>query len=152
MVTPHRASRTIRPARAIVLVDAMVAAVLLAVALTALLQLTDGALSAAAEGRRLRDAAMLLDEQLQLVLMRGADDYAARFDTEGLCDPPFEQYRYRIDVTPGQAGQPHRVRATIRWSQQGRLRSVSVETLIAPRRGEDVDPERRPAVPVERLP
>lgn len=134
------------------MVDAIAGAVILGVALAALLGVVGRAIDQQARGEELRVAAMLLDEQLNLVLMRGADSYETRFDTEGACDPPFEGYTYRIEILGGEAGFPYLVRATVSWDRNGRTRSESVETLIAPRLGDDPDPERTPDEGVTREP
>jgi hypothetical protein len=93
---------------------------------------------------------MLLDEQLNLVMARGPDDYAGRFDAEGVCDEPFQAYRYRLELRGGGGGEPYTVTATISWQAGGRERSESAQTLIAPRLGEEPDPDRRPGQTVER--
>ena len=141
-------SRTSR--RAIVLVDAVVGAVLLGMALAVIVGLGGRALAAQRRGEELHIAAMLLDEQLNLVLMHGPDDYAARFDTEGVCDAPFADYTYRLDISGGQSGDPYHVRATVSWLSAGRLKSESVETYLAPRLGDEPNPIRRPMDPVDR--
>lgn len=141
----NRASR-----RAVVLIDAVVGAVLLGMALAVIVGLGGRALAAQRRGEELHIAAMLLDEQLNLVLMHGADDYAARFDTEGACDAPFDEYSYRLEISGGQSGDPYHVRATISWFSGDRPKSESAETYVAPRLGDDPDPERRPLDPVDR--
>jgi len=130
--------------RAIALVDVLVASVLLGVALTAIVSLAGRAAGALAQGERLRTAAMLIDEQLNLVLARGPDDYDRRFPTEGPCDPPFHDYSYEIEIDSAPVGDPYPVAVTISWTDSGRGRSETVETLIAPRLGDDPEPERRP--------
>ncbi|MFM9996099.1 MAG: hypothetical protein ACKVU4_09895 [Phycisphaerales bacterium] len=141
-------SRTNR--RGVVLVDAIVGSLLLGVVLAVILGLAGRSLTAQMRGEELRTAAMLLDEQLNLVLMRGPDEYASRFDSEGPCDAPFNRYSYRLDITDGQSGAPYRVRATVSWVSGGRTRAESVETCMAPRLGDDPDPERRPEEAVDR--
>ncbi len=136
--------------RGVLLIDVIVATVLLGVALTVLIGLTAGASRAQASGERLQIASMLADEQLQLVLARGPDNYAGRFDTEGPCDPPFADYRYELEISGGNSGTPHNVLATILWREGARERSISVETLIAARLGDEPNPERKPKNPVDR--
>lgn len=137
--------------RAFALVDAIVAAVLLGVSLAVIIGLSGQSVSAQARGRDLRTAAMLADEQLNLVLARGPDDYARRFPTEGPCDPPFDRFRYRLDFLSGSASDAYLVRATISWYTGVTPESLVIETLIAPRRGDDPDPDRAPDSPPERL-
>jgi Tfp pilus assembly protein PilV len=143
----------VRPAsgRGFALVDAIVAAVLLGAALAVTIGLSGQAISSQARGRDLRIAAMLADEQLNLVLARGPDDYASRFPVEGPCDPPLERFRYRLDFVSGSSADAYLVRATISWYSGLTPDSLTVETLIAPRRGDDPDPDRRPEAPPERL-
>lgn len=139
-----------RARRASVLIDVIVATVVMGVALAVLISMVGRAINSQGQGERLQIAAMLLDEQLNLVLARGPDDYEGGYDVEGACDPPFQAYRYRLDFSGGTGGEPYRVVATVSWAEGGRMRSESVETRIAPRLGDEPDPERRPASPVER--
>ena len=108
------------------------------------------ALAAQRRGEELQIVAMLLDEQLNLVLMRGPDEYAARFDTEGACDAPYGDYSYRIEIGEGESGNPYHVRATVSWLSAGRLQVESAETYMSPRLGDDPDPIRQPKDPVDR--
>jgi Tfp pilus assembly protein PilV len=137
----------------VVLVDILVAAVVMGVALAVLVGMAGRAMSSQLQGERLGIAAMLADEQLNLVLVRGPDNYASRFPLEGACDEPFKEYRYRLAFT-GQAGggDPYDVSATIVWNESGREKSVVVETSMSPRIAEEPDPDRKPPKRVERTP
>jgi hypothetical protein len=142
-----------QPARSgVALLDAIIAAVILGVALAAIIGLGSQALSTQATGEQLRIASMLADEQLNLVLARGPDNYAQRYTAAGACDAPYTDYSYELDFADGVGGNPYRVRATIRWGTGSAARSVVIETLVAPRTGDDPDPDRRPTQPVERVP
>lgn len=153
--------------RGIALVDAVVAIVLLGVAISGVVALVGRALAAQREGEQVHTAALLADEQLNLVLARGPDDYARAFPTQGPCERPFDAYSYALEITSAAAaggaaggggaggsaaggGGAYRVRVTIRWDDAGRSRAVVVETLLAPRTGPDPDPDRRPATAPER--
>jgi Tfp pilus assembly protein PilV len=136
--------------RGIVLVDVIVATILLGVSLTALIGMTGRALSAQRSGEQIQTAAMLLDEQLNLVLARGPDNYASRFETEGVCEEPYEAFKYNLAFSGGDGGDPYRVVATVTWMDRNKLQSVSAETMIAPRLGDDPDPDRRPDQPAVR--
>jgi Tfp pilus assembly protein PilV len=136
--------------RGVVLVDIIVAVVILGVSLTALVSMTGRALSSQRAGEQLETAAMLLDEQLNLVLARGPDNYATRFETEGVCEPPFEAYRYKLEFSGGEGGDAYRVLATVTWMNGRNPQSASVETMMAPRLGDDPDPDRRPDQPAIR--
>ena len=62
-----------------------------------------------------------------------------------------EAFKYKVDISGGEAGTAYVVTATVTWLSNGRMQTESVETRIAPRRGEDSDPDRRPADAVDRL-
>lgn len=135
--------------RGFLLADGLVAAVLLGVSLAMMIGLVSRAARTQREGQRLEVVAMLLDEQLNLVLARGADDYESRFGLSGACEAPFEEYRYALAIS-GQGSDAYVVRATIFWNSGREERSESVETRIAPRLGDEPDPERRPSSAVVR--
>lgn len=127
-----------------VLADALIATVVLAGSLAVVLSLAGRALSAQRQGERLQTVAMLLDEQLNLVLMRGPDGYASGYPMNGQCDVPFEDYSFVLAIDGGTGGTAYEVSATISWVESGRARSETVSTLIAPRLGDEPDPERMP--------
>lgn len=137
--------------RGVLLVDVIVGTVIIGVSLAALIGVLGRAISSQSDGEKMQTAASLIDEQLNLVLMRGADNYAGRYPTEGECDPPFQDFRYQVDVGGGSTGTPYQVRATVFWNSGGRERSASASTLIAPRLGTEPDPIRTPDQPVERI-
>lgn len=140
----------VNPRRGIALVDIIIASVLLGVALATILGMTGRAISAQAEGEKFQAAAMLADEQLALVLARGPDNYGASFPTTGVCEEPFTDYRFNVEISGGEAGEAYAVAATILWTARGREQSIVVETLIAPRVGDEPDPDRRPQEPLIR--
>jgi len=137
--------------RGMMLADVLVAVVLLGVALAALMGLSGRAMLAQRTGQDYLTAAMLLDEQLSLVLARGADKYESRFPVEGSCDAPFEAFKFKIDISGGDGGAAFNVIATVTWYGAGRMQSESVETRIAARLGDEPDPDRKPEESVDRL-
>ena len=137
--------------RGAMLVDAIVAAVILGFAATALIGLAGRAINAQREGEDLATAAMLLDEKLNLVLMNGVEGLGTSGAVDGVCEAPFQRFRYRVEVSgDGTGGEPFTVRATVYWDVGGRVKSAAVETRVAPRQGDDPDPDRRPAETVVR--
>lgn len=153
MVNASLQSRPVRRGdrrRGLALVDIVVAVVLLGIIVVTLLNLLSRAVTAQTMGEQMQTAAMLLDEQLNLVLARGPDNYAARFAAEGVCEAPFEDYRYRLTFEGGSGGECYTVRASVFWISRGVERTETIETLIAPRLGEDPDPIRQPDQQVER--
>ena len=138
------------------LIDCIVATVLLGIALAVMIGLASNALSSQTTGEKLATAATLADEQLQLVLARGPDDYTHRFPVQGQCDAPFNDYSYKLVFAGGGAvGEPYTVGCTISWSMSGQPKSMTIDTLMAPRIGaEDVEPDpiRSPQTAITRTP
>ncbi len=165
---PTRCGRGDGRGRGFALVDVMVGAILVGISLAVIIGLTGRALASQKRGEELVTAANLADAALHLVLARGPDDYAKRFPVEGPCDPPFADYRYRLEFSTfgvsgssgsaGSGGSPYRVRVTINWTGSGGAapQSVVVETLMATRMGGDdsvggePDPKRTPEQAVNR--
>lgn len=136
--------RVHRSSGGFVLIDAIVASIVLGLALVVVIGLTAESLSSQARGEQLATAARLADEQLNLVLAVGPEAYPSVFDADGRCEPPFENYTYSTRIESAPLGEAMPVTVTIRWTAGGRERLLSVETRVAPRLGEDPDPERRP--------
>lgn len=140
--------------RGFALVDVIVATVLLGVSLAVTISLAGRAVSSQRVGEELATAALLADEQLHMVLARGPDDYARRYSVQGTCEAPFEAYRYSLAFSGGTStGDPYKVAASITWSSSGSPRSLTIDTLIAPRTGgddADPDPVRTPSSPILR--
>ncbi|MCA9309953.1 MAG: prepilin-type N-terminal cleavage/methylation domain-containing protein [Phycisphaerales bacterium] len=132
------------------LIEAIVGSVILALALVSILGLTGQALASQRRGEQLRDAAMLIDEQLNLVLAVGPEDFRRVFDAKGRCPEPFEDYSYEVKITSRGDGNPYQVIATVSWESGGRNQELSVETLVAARLGDDPDPDRLPPTTVTR--
>ncbi|MBX3403689.1 MAG: hypothetical protein KF699_09805 [Phycisphaeraceae bacterium] len=139
--------------RGFALADVIVGAVILGAALAVIVGLAGQAVTAQGKGRDLSLAAMLADEQLNLVLARGPDDYAKRYETQGTCDAPFEGFGYRLEFSGGIGAEPYTVAATILWSRAWGTQQLTIRTLVASRTGTgdtDPDPDRRPDAPVQR--
>lgn len=139
------------------LADVIVATVILGAALAVLIGLAGRAVSSQALGQELSNAAHLADEQLQLVLARGPDDYVRRFPVQGTCEAPFESYKYALTFAGGTSvGDPYKVSATITWNSGGgggAGRALTIDTLMAPRTGNpggEVDPLRTPPTTIDR--
>ena len=153
MVCSRRSTGERHAERGAALVDSIIGAILLGIALAAALGLVGRAISSQDGGHRLATAAALADEQLALVLARGPDDYAKQFPIEGACEAPFQEYQFKVELSGGSDREPYLVRVTISYLAGSRPQSVVVETLMASRSsgGVEPDPERAPQEPVERL-
>ena len=139
-----------RSRSAFILVDVIVAGVLLGIGLATVIGLTGSAIASQRQGEELQIAAMLADEQLNLVLAVGPEEFSSAFAARGACAEPFTKYSYAVTISPRGGSEPYVVEAEISWASGGRDRSLTIETLIAPRRGSDPDPERKPDETLER--
>lgn len=137
--------------RGFALIDTIVAAVIMGAALAVIVSLGGQALASQRLGEQIQTASMLADEQLNLVLSRGADNYTSSFPVSGSCDAPFEAFRYQLEITGGSDSNPFTVKATITWEGATGPRDVTVETRIAPRPNADTSGlDRIPVEPVQR--
>ncbi len=136
--------------RGFALVDGIVAGVLLGSALAVIIGLAGRALSSQRLGAELHKAAMLADERLHLVLAMGPERYESVFDMRGVCEAPFGDFRYEVDLDAGEGGVPYTVEVVIyRGRDNGVL--ARVQTLMSAARGEDPYPERQPEKVIERV-
>lgn len=136
--------------RGFALLDALVGGVLLGLAMVVVIGLTGAAISSQARGERYEIAANLADERLNMVLSVGPESYPGIYKMKGTCDEPFEDYDYEVEISPRPEGDPFFVKTTISWRAAAGTQRISVETLIAPRLGDDPDPDRRPQETVDR--
>ena len=150
MHTRHHATASRRP-RGFALVDVIIAAVLLGVSLAVMLGIVGRAITAQGDAQRLATAAMLADEQLNLVLAFGPDEYLRRFSASGACEEPFADFSYELTLTGGTDSTTFTAAATIHWISGARPQRLTIQTLIAPRPGDMPDPDRRPQSPPIRL-
>ncbi|MFT3686336.1 MAG: hypothetical protein QM783_15685 [Phycisphaerales bacterium] len=149
MVTPS-VTRLPTVRRAVALVDAIVAVIILGVSLAVILSLTGNAISSQQRGAELQTAAMLADEQLNLVLTHGPDDYAKTYPIDGDCEEPFQPYHFKLTIEGQGDSAPYKVACVISWDHAGKTESVRVDTLIASRTATN-QTDRQPTEPVERL-
>jgi type II secretory pathway pseudopilin PulG len=133
-----------RRARCFVLIDALVATVVLGVALAGVMGLGAAAVRSQRSGEAMQIAAMIADERLELVVALGPEGYRAEEDLRGRGSEPWDEYEWFVDIEPGGGRDPFFVSVTVVWEHLGRARSASVETLVAPRLGDEPDPDRRP--------
>ena len=136
--------------RGVILIDAIVGSVLLAIALSVVLGLAARALRSQAQGDRLTEVAMMIDEQVKIIMKRGVENYSRRSDARVTCDEPFEAYRFELEFSGGTGGDPYEVTATVLWDTPAGERSASIQTSMAPRLGDEPDPIRTPIEPVSR--
>lgn len=137
-------------ARGVALIEALIAAIILGIALTVLLGLAGQAIRTQSQGEALQTATQLADEQLNLVLARGPDDYGKRFPVKGPCDPPFEQFNFELTFGVATESVPYTVTCVITWPVTGGTQKVTISTAMAVRAGPEPDPDRTPQTTIDR--
>lgn len=130
--------------------DVLVAGVVLGIALVTLVGLVGRSLSSQARSERLHTAAMLADATLNMILVEGVENYQRYRAPEASCEPPFEDFTYRVDFTTPAPGEAYGVIVTIAWKEGWRESSVIIETRIAPRLGNESPIDRMLEYPVIR--
>ncbi|TVQ80595.1 MAG: hypothetical protein EA380_03140 [Phycisphaeraceae bacterium] len=136
--------------RGFALVDGIVAGVLLGTGLAVIIGLAGRALASQRLGAELHKAAMLADEQLNLVLAMGPERFGSAFDARGRYEAPFADFSYEVTVRPGEGSRPYIVEAIIRRQRDNGV-LARVQTLISQPAGEDPDPDRKPQQTIERV-
>lgn len=137
--------------RGFLLVDVIVGTVLLGIALGAILTVSTRALSTQREATDLRQAGMVADEVMSTIHAYGTEEYTQVIRPRGRASEPFERFEYEVDVDTGRSGEADEVNIRVRWqSGTGRPRSFELSALIAPRLGDEPDPNRQPPEPIDR--
>ena len=142
MVTNRRELR-----RGFTLIEVIIAGVILALGAASLLSLTSRALQMQRRGEQKIIAASLLDELLSTVLVEGPQDFLRMNSMRGPCDAPFSKWEYKLEIDSAVGTDPFKVMAIV-YSPSGDAFECS--TLIAPRLGEEPNPERIPFEPIDR--
>lgn len=133
--------------RGFTLVEVIISGIILVIAAGSLLSLTSQSLNMHRKGEEKVVAASLLDELLGKVLTEGAQDFENMHPSRGPCEEPFSNWEYEVDIDNAVGTDPYRVTARV-VSPNGR--TFECATLIAPRLGEEPNPVRAPAEPVDR--
>ena len=129
------------------LIEVLIAGLILAIGMTTLLTLTSRAIGLQRRGEQKIVAAALLDELLGSVLTEGPQDFIQIHSTSGPCDPPFEDWKYTVDIENAVGSDPYKVLAKVTAPDE---RTYECATLIAPKLGETPDPDRIPPEPIDR--
>lgn len=149
-VIPRSSARP-RPARraGFALMDAIIAGILLSIGMVAVLSVAGQALALARRGEIDVRAAAAIDELLGKVLTEGPRDFPELHPTSGAFeeDSPYTDFEYAIRIDQGGAGVPAEVEVML-THESGRV--YTVVTRIAEKRGEEPDPIRYPAEPIDR--
>jgi hypothetical protein len=129
--------------------DAVIAGVLLAIGMVTVLSVGGQAMTMQRRGEIDVRGASALDDLLSGVLTEGPEAYEKLYPLSGAFDAgsPYQDFQFIIEIERGGAGVPARVLARV-IHEGGR--EYSVETSIAEKRGEETDPVRTPAEPIDR--
>ncbi len=131
--------------RGFLLVDVIVGTVLLGIALGGILAVSVRALSMQREAADLRQAGMVADEVMSTIHAYGTEEYTQVLRPRGRAGEPFERFEYEVDVDNGRSGEANEVNIRVWWqSATGHPRSFVLDALIAPRLGDQPDPNRQP--------
>ena len=86
-----------------------------------------------------------------MVIAEGPRRYSMRQPAEGRFDAPFEDYDYTLTIRSRGDWVPYEVTATVLWMDRVGPMQVTVQTLAAPRQGEEDDwANWRPDEPLDR--
>lgn len=138
------------PRRGMALIDVIVGGMMLGIGLSVLLTLTTRSLARQTSGEKRMVATWLADELLSMVVVEGPDEYALRQDAAGEFTAPFTEFSFAVDIDELGRELPYEVTATVWWGD-AENESVTVQTLVARRRGEPEEPRaREPLEPLDR--
>ncbi len=137
--------------RGVALIDVLVAALILAVGMTVTMSLASQALVSQRSSEHRITASWLADGLLGMVLAQGPRRFSMREQAEGQFEPPFEAYGFQVEIRAQDDWSPYVVRATVTWNDRNGPNETWVETLVAPRQGDEDDWSNwRPDEPVDR--
>jgi hypothetical protein len=141
-----------RPRRhGVILLDVILAAIVLALGLTIIVSLSTQSLARQIEGEHRMTASWLADELLSLILVEGPVEYSNAHPDSGRFDAPFEAYSWEVDIQHVGDWEPYIVDATIQWDARSGPASLTVNTRIAMRQGEEEEElPREPLEPLDR--
>ncbi|MCH2137716.1 MAG: hypothetical protein MK074_01530 [Phycisphaerales bacterium] len=137
--------------RGIALMDVLVAALILAIGMSVTMSLASQSLTGQSTSEKRITAAWLADGLLSMVLAEGPRRYSMRQPAEGMFEAPFEAYDFLVEIRAQGDWSPYVVTATVGWQDRTGRKTVHVETLVAPRQGEEDDwTNWRPDEPLDR--
>tara|TARA_B100001750_G_C15414313_1_gene549455 strand:- start:205 stop:669 length:465 start_codon:yes stop_codon:yes gene_type:complete len=137
--------------KGIALIDVIIGSAMLAVGLGVVISMSSRSLARQSYADKQITASWLIDELFAMILVVGPEEYAKTYPIEGRFEPPFNAYSYNLEFEDESEYIPIIVNASVSWNSAGSERSLSMETMIARRHGEEEGPvERIPAEPVDR--
>jgi len=144
--------RYLKRRRGVALLDVVIAALMLGIGLAVTLSTASQALRAEVTGERRLTASWLADEALAWVVAVGPSKYLLSEPMEGHFPEPFEDFEWALELTRPSEWRAWHARATVIWQDRSGPMTVSIETRIAQRQGEDEDDplDWKPLEPLDR--
>lgn len=139
---------TTKQHRGLALIDVIIGSSMLAIGLAVIISMSSRSLIRQGDAERQITASWLADELLTMALVIGPDEYAKTNPKNGRFDPPFNNFRYEIELEDASLYLPVKALASVYWEVSGTEHFVEIETLLARRHGDTVD--RLPVEPVDR--
>jgi hypothetical protein len=137
--------------RGVILLDVLVSSLILAIGLAVIMSLASQSLIGQGISERRITASWLADGLLGMVLAEGPRRYALRQPAQGRFEAPFEDYDFEINIRSRGDWVPYKVTATVSWMDRGGPMHIEVQTLTAPRQGEEDNWDNwRPDEPLDR--
>jgi len=137
--------------RGVILLDVLVSALILAIGLAVIMSLASQSLIGQGVSERRITASWLADGLLGMVIAQGPHRHSMRQPAEGQFEPPFEDYDYELNIRNRGDWVPYEVTATVSWMDRGGVMKIKVQTLAAPRQGEEDDWSNwKPEEPLDR--
>ncbi len=150
-LTPSQLRSTRRPSRrrGIALLDAIIGGLILAMGVGTVMSVTGRAVRQQARGEKRVVAVWLADELLNMVMVEGPIQFPRVQDNTGSFEMPFDEYSFDVHIEDRGRGAPFRVTASVWWGPRTD-QTISLQTLIAERQGDEPDEPREPEEEVDR--
>lgn len=137
--------------RGMALLDVLVAAMVLAIGMTITMSLASQSLLNQRASEHRITASWLADGLLSMVLAEGPRRFSMRQQPEGRFEAPFDDFTWLVEIRSLGDWVPYSVQATIAWQDGANSMSLTFDTRIAPRQGEEDDwSDWRPDEPLDR--
>ncbi|MHC4475211.1 MAG: hypothetical protein ACYTEL_06185 [Planctomycetota bacterium] len=123
-------TRVNRRKNGFLLVEALAASGLLCLAVIMLVAGSSRWLSQASINRQYEMAAALIDKQLTMIDHIGIDNFVLAGQTEGEFDEIGPGYRWKVATVSQELDNLYDVTITVTWVRQGRVYSLSADTML----------------------
>ncbi len=119
-----------KSSRGFTLLEVMIALAIVSVALVSLLALANRSIGVQDRLERLTQATLLAQRKMGEVEAAGKTEAVATQATEGVFEPPFENYRWRLAFGETPLAAVRRVTVTVAWGDEGRNERVEIDSFL----------------------